>query len=131
MQACALGAKRAGAVQRAQQAVDVLAPFVDCPLYKKLQSCKLLATEMPFVIPLPGQGVQTGIMDAVFEQSDGVLWIVDYKTDQVSAGQEAALFAQKYRSQLSAYKQAAEQIFPGKTIRASVIFVRTFAAIDL
>lgn len=130
-QACAFGAKRAGAPSRVNEAVATLLPFVSSPIYNTLKSCKLLATEMPFAVTLPDQTVQNGVMDAVFEQADGILWIVDYKTDRVEPGQEAELFARKYQAQLSAYQQAAKQIFPGKTVRASVIFVRTFAVVDL
>ncbi len=130
-QASAQGAKRAGAPTCAQQAAELLTPFVSSSIYQELKSCKLLAAEMPFVLPLPDQTTQNGIIDAVFERADGSLWVVDYKTGRVAPGQEAALFAQKYRAQLEVYQQAAKQIFTDRKIRASVLFVRTFAAIDL
>lgn len=129
--ACIQGAKRAGVPARASQAQALLTPFLSSPIYQELKSCKLVAAEMPFVLPLPDHTTQNGIIDAVFERADGSLWVVDYKTDHVAAGQEAALFAQKYRAQLEVYQQAAQQIFTGKKIRASVLFVRTFAGIDL
>ncbi len=130
-QACAWGAKRACAAPRAQEAFSVLSPFVNSPLYHTLRTCKLIAAEMPFILPLENKTVQQGIIDAVFEQPDGTLWLVDYKTDRVSPGQERTVFNQKYRAQLTAYQQAAQQVFAGKTVRTSVIFVRTFAALDL
>jgi ATP-dependent exoDNAse (exonuclease V) beta subunit len=86
---------------------------------------------MPFVVLTANHTLQRGIIDAVFECPDGTLWVVDYKTDQVKPGQEASLFAQKYAAQLTAYREAARKIFPGKKIRVSSIFLRTFAAIDL
>ena len=130
-QACELGAKRAGVPARSEETLAVLTPFVSSPVYNRLQSCKLLAAEMPFALPLADQIVQNGIMDAVFEQPDGTLWVVDYKTDHVFPGEEVKLFTQKYRAQLAVYEQAAKQIFVGKTVRASVIFMRTFAVVDL
>ncbi len=130
-QACTWGAKRAGATQRAEEAVSVLSPFVNSPLYHTLRACKLLAAEMPFILPLENKTVQQGIIDAIFERPDGTLWLVDYKTDRVSPGQERNVFNQKYRAQLTVYQQAAQQVFTGKTVRASVVFVRTFAAVDL
>ena len=130
-QACERGAKRAGVPARREEAVAVLTPFVSSGVYNVLKSCKLLAAEMPFALTLADQTVQNGIMDAVFEQPDGTLWVVDYKTDHVSSGKEVELFSRKYRAQLAVYKQAAKQIFTGKTVRASVIFVRTFAVVDL
>ena len=130
-QACAWGAKRAGAIARTSEAVGVLAPFVTSPLYRALTTYKLLAAEMPFALPVGNQSVQQGIIDAIFELPDGTLWLVDYKTDRVSPGKEAALFDKKYRAQLAVYHRAAQQLFTGKTVRASAVFVRTFAAIDL
>lgn len=130
-QACAAGAKQAGASARAQEATNLLYPFTKSPVYDTLKQCHLLATEMPFTILLPDQTIQSGIIDAVFERPDGTCWVVDYKTDQVSSGKEKELFAQKYKDQLEVYKRAAGQIFPDKKVRASAVFVRTFAVVDL
>ena len=69
-------------------------------------------------------------MDAVVETAKGI-WVIDYKTDHLSPGQEAAILNQKYRSQLENYQQAAQQIFPQKTVRCFAVFVRTFAAAEL
>lgn len=129
--ACQLGAKRTGGAQRVQEAIDVLSPFVQSALYKSLQTYKLVSAEMPFAISLPNQIVQNGIIDAIYELPNGEWWVVDYKTDHVKAGKERELFEQKYQKQLTVYLQAAQQIFPGKKVRASAIFVRTFAAVDL
>ncbi len=130
-QACALGAKRAGVPSRAGEAVELLSPFVLSPVYNALQSCKLIAAEMPFAVTCANKSVQNGIVDAVFQQPDGTLWVVDYKTDRVLSGGEEEVFAQKYQKQLAVYQQAVKQIFTGHTVRASVIFVRTFAVVDL
>jgi len=130
-QACVQGAKRAGAPSRAGEAMAILEPFVSSSIYKTLKSCNLLAAEMPFALTREDRSVQNGIIDAVFEQPDGALWVVDYKTDHVLPGEETELFIQKYRAQLAVYEQAAKQIFAGKLVRASVIFVRTFAVVDL
>ena len=84
---------------------------------------------MPFTTLLPDKTPQNGIMDVVVETAQGI-WVIDYKTDQVVLGQEAALFEEKYRAQLADYRRAAEQIFRGKTVRVSAVFVRTFAAVE-
>lgn len=130
-QACIWGAKRAGAPQRTEESVNVLSPFVSSSLYHTLTTYKLVAAEMPFALPAGNQSVQQGIVDAIFELPDGTLWVIDYKTDRVTPGQEVALFDKKYRAQLAVYQQAVQQIFTGKTVRVSALFVRTFATIDL
>ena len=129
--ACRQSAQRHKTAVLAEQAVQVVEPFVKSALYAQLLQNRLLAAEMPYVVPLGDGTVQTGIMDSVFETKDNHIWIVDYKTDHVQHGQEKALFEQKYRSQLQAYRQAAEQLFVGKTVRVSALFVRTFAVVDL
>ena len=58
-----------------------------------------------------------GVVDAVFERSDGSLVLIDYKTDRLteyeSAHPEAAKkdLAERHRLQLTYYKQACEAIF--------------------
>lgn len=118
-------------VERGPEAVAVLAPFVQSACYQEISACKLLAAEMPFTLALADGSVQNGLMDAVLERPDGTIWVIDYKTDHVKPGQEHTLFDQKYRAQLTVYQQAAQQIFAGKIVRASVVFVRTFAAVNL
>ena len=129
--ACRQSAQRHKTAALAEQAVQVLQPFVKSALYTQLLQNRLLAAEMPYVVTLEDGSVQTGIMDSVFETKDQTIWIVDYKTDHVQPGQEKALFEQKYRSQLQAYQQAAKQLFVGKALRVSALFVRTFAVVDL
>ncbi len=116
---------------RCSEAQEILVPFINSPLYQAIISCKLLASEMPFTLALPDGSVQNGLMDAVLTCADGSIWVIDYKTDRVKPGQEAVLFEQKYRAQLTVYQQAAQRIFTGKTVRVSAIFVRTFAVVDL
>ena len=84
---------------------------------------------MPFTIILPDKTPQNGIMDAVLENTQGV-WVIDYKTDRVTPGAERTLLEEKYRAQLADYRRAAEQIFAGKSVRVSAVFVRTFAAVE-
>ena len=129
--ACAQAAQQIGVPERSAEAQTLLAPFVTSALFGQLRACCVLACEMPFSVPLPDGSVQSGLMDAVLQQPDGNIWIIDYKTDQVLPGQEPALFDEKYRPQLQAYQTAAVQIFPGKRVRTSALFIRTFAAVEL
>lgn len=127
--ACEKAAQQVGTPARAQEAAQLLAPFVKSNLFKEILACKLTACEMPFSVCLPDGTTQNGVMDAVLQTPHGI-WVVDYKTDQVRPGEEATLFARKYQVQLAQYRQAAQKIFPGQAVRASAVFVRTFAAVE-
>ena len=48
-----------------------------------------------------------GVIDLIY-RLDGELWIVDYKTDEISADQAAAR-AEQYRTQSEVYKAAVRQ----------------------
>ena len=127
--ACTQAAQQTGVPARAEEAAQLLEPFINSSLFKEMETCKLVACEMPFTVSLPDGFTQNGIMDAVFETPRGI-WVVDYKTDRVKPGAEVALFEQKYRAQLAQYRVAAEQIFAGQPVRVSAVFIRTFAAVE-
>ena len=124
-------AMAAGASQRAQEAEDLLKPFLQSDLFAQISACKTLACEMPFSFLTPEGEVESGVMDAVLEEADGSVWVLDYKTDRVKPGEEAALLQDKYRLQLGVYRQAAQKLFAGKKVRCSAVFLRTIAAADL
>ncbi|MBP5404302.1 MAG: UvrD-helicase domain-containing protein [Elusimicrobiaceae bacterium] len=127
--ACEQAAQMLGAYDRAQEACILLEPFVKSAVFARIRAAQVLACEMPFTRLLADGIPQTGRMDVVLKTPQGI-WIIDYKTDQVAAGKEQELFEQKYKEQLEAYRQAAEQLFPGQTVRVSAVFVRTFAAVE-
>ncbi len=129
--ACERAARQLGAPERTREVHTLLAPFAASALFAQLRTCKVLACEMPFSMLLADGSVQAGLIDAVLEEPDGAVWVVDYKTDQVNAGEEKTLFEAKYRAQLHVYEQVAEKLFPGKRVHTSAIFVRTFAAVEL
>ena len=124
-------AVQAGAPQRADEAALILRQFLQSPLFMQIQSCKRLACEMPFSFLAADNHIESGVIDAVLEQADGSIWILDYKTDQVKPGKEADWLNQKYRHQLSVYLQAGQKLFPERKVRCSAVFLRTFAAADL
>lgn len=124
-------AQEQGAAARAEEAQAIVAPFVQSALFQKIKSCRLLSCELPFSYVIREGEVVSGLIDALVERPDGSLWVLDYKTDRVHPGDEPKLLNEKYASQLRAYQGAVEKLFPGKTVTASCIFVRTFAAADL
>ena len=130
-QAAISAAAQCAVPHRAEDARKVLLPFATSPLFAELSACRVLACEMPFSYLEETGEVESGVMDAVLTGADNRVWIVDYKTDKVKPGQEKQLLDKKYRLQLDAYRRAAEKIFPGRSVRCSAVFVRTFAAVDL
>lgn len=130
-QAVALACVKCAAPHRANEAREVLLPFAQSSLFAELSACRVLGCEMPFSYLEENGEVESGVMDAVLITADNRVWIVDYKTDKVKPGQEPQLLEKKYRLQLDIYRRAAEKIFPGRTVRCSAVFVRTFAAADL
>ncbi len=129
--ACARAAQQLGLPDRQAEALAVVTPFVHAPIFAQIGACRVLACEMPFTLVLEDGNIQNGLMDVVLETPSGEIWVIDYKTDRVAPGKERVLFEQKYRGQLAAYQAAARKIFPGKTVRCSAVFLRTFAAVEL
>ena len=124
-------AEQAGAADRTAEAEALLTPFVQSALFAQIRASQILACEMPFSFLAPDGTVQSGVMDAVLQQPDGSLWVLDYKTDRLAPGREAKLLDEKYRPQLETYRQAAQALFPGRGVRCSAVFLRTIAAADL
>ena len=120
------------AVQRAdllEQAREILVPYFASPLFAKLRAMHSVAAEMPFARQLP-EGVLRGVMDLLVQDADGTLWVIDYKTDQVTA-QNAPQTAQKYASQVSAYQQAVQLLYPHQKVRSAIVFVRISEMVEL
>lgn len=82
-----------------------------------------LRKELPFTVGMPaGDGdriVVQGVIDACGEEEDG-LWLIDYKTDWISEGEEGLLL-DRYKMQMVYYKTALEQIL-SKKVTHSYIF---------
>ena len=88
-----------------------------------------LHREQPFVLGVPAETIQKewsgdetvlvqGIIDAWFEDEDGAVVLVDYKTDHIADREK---LAERYRGQLSYYAQALKQL-TGRTVKTQVIY---------
>jgi len=71
-----------------------------------------------------------GVVDCCFE-TDGVLTVVDFKTDQVQTEWEIRRRAETYRPQLEAYSRALEQILEKKVVRKVLYFLTPGVEIEL
>lgn len=111
------------------RARDMLAAFFASPVFRRLRSMETLGAEMPFSLNTPG-GVVSGVMDLLLKDKEGVVWVVDYKTDRVEPGREGAAL-EKYRSQLQSYARAARALCPGAPVKCAAVFVRTGALAEL
>ncbi len=128
-QAIHQAALNTGLEDREAEGRQILEPFIVSPLFEQIKANSVLACEMPFSLAQEG-GIQSGVMDAVLLQADGKVWVIDYKTDIIPPTGTRALL-EKYRPQLTVYQRAARQIFPGRQVRTSAVFVRAFAVEDL
>lgn len=63
-----------------------------------------------------------GVVDCCFETQAG-LTVVDFKTDRVFTADDVAQRAETYRSQLSAYALALEQVLEKKVVRRCLYFI--------
>ena len=88
-----------------------------------------LHREQPFVLGVPAETIREdwssdetvlvqGIIDAWFEDEDGEIVLVDYKTDHIADREK---LAERYRGQLSYYAQALGQL-TGRRVKTQVIY---------
>lgn len=113
-------------VQEAQSILDV---WLHSTAYTQLMTHQILAAEMPFSLDTQA-GVVSGVIDLLTQSADGTLWVIDYKTDQVAAGEEK-ISAQKYGAQLFVYRQAAGALYPQAVIKTAIALVRRGLLVEL
>ena len=118
------------------QAAETINPY-DIYVFSKSSLCNRLlnaeqngrlSKEQPFVIAKPAGEISKdyesdkdvliqGIIDAYFEESDGIV-LIDYKTDRVKTAEE--LIA-RYKKQLELYGEALEQT-TGKRVKERIMY---------
>ena len=97
--------------------------FASSSLFGEMKASKKMHREFRFNVMLDADGLTSderildqkvlvqGVVDAVFENENGELVLVDYKTDKVTEKNYEELLKERYTSQLSYYKRAIELIF--------------------
>lgn len=78
--------------------------FLATPLAADLRASKRLVREAPFAFR-DGESLFEGAIDLIAERQDGGLWIVDWKTDDVSEADLDSRF-ESYRPQADVYRRA-------------------------
>ena len=79
--------------------------------------------EVPFLVPARQRGERvrlSGRIDRVVVEDAGVL-VVDYKSDAAVPGQAAGV-SQAYLAQLGLYALVAQRLFPGRPVRAAILW---------
>ena len=97
--------------------------FLKSSLFNIMRDAKMIKREFRFNVLLDANEFSSdpdlkqqkllvqGVIDAVFEDANGKLILVDYKTDKVTNENYESLLKERYTSQLSYYKKAIELIF--------------------
>ncbi len=101
------------------------------PFTLRLDAADLRTLGLPSAEALPDGEfvVAQGVVDVVVPDGDGV-WILDYKTDRVAPGGEAAK-AEGYRPQLRVYALAVERILARKVHGCRLHFLTTGASVAI
>ncbi|MBQ2830911.1 MAG: PD-(D/E)XK nuclease family protein, partial [Oscillospiraceae bacterium] len=119
---------------RAQaDAVDITSvqSFVESDLFARIAAAKNVRREYIFSLLVDARTLDAdaaeddhvllqGVVDCFFENEDGSISIVDFKTDRVRKGEEAAR-AETYRAQISAYALALSRILE-KPVRERILY---------
>lgn len=82
------------------------------------------ASEKPVTVVAGGE-VRHLVIDRTFVDSDGVRWIVDYKTSSHEGGDLEGFISEeerRYREQLEGYRQAMQMLEPDREIRTALYF---------
>ena len=103
--------------------------FLSSEPYKRLQRATLLGREVPFVMPLGEGQMMEGVIDLIYRLDDRI-WIADYKTDDVAAG-DASARADRYRSQAESYSRAVASSLGLPSLSFQLIFLRPGVAVEV
>ncbi|HKY09092.1 MAG TPA: UvrD-helicase domain-containing protein [Candidatus Binatia bacterium] len=107
---------------------SIFTAFIGSAAYAELAGARILGREVPLLIPWNG-GIMEGVIDVIYE-SNGLLYLADYKTDRIDETflQEAAA---RYRQQAEIYTRAVRQSLGREPAGFKIIFLRLGAEIEL
>jgi len=125
--------------------IKKLQNFLKSDIAERLRRAKMIKREMRFAIGIEasqidaelkntkGDMILHGIVDCIFEEDDGNLVILDYKTDYVGDASDMVLkeIAERYRAQIILYKTAIERIFDKNVKEALLWFFAAGRALKL
>ena len=104
--------------------------FFSSPLYKRMKASPAAEHEKRFNVLLPakalgvgesGDVLVQGVVDAWFENPDGSLTLLDFKTDRVKEPEGAGILRERHGEQLRLYALAVEEL-TGKKVSALSLY---------
>ena len=107
--------------------------FISSDLLRAILKSKKVYREFRFNVMLPATGLSEdervanenvlvqGVIDSVFEDENGKLVLVDYKTDSVTEQNYIEVLTKRHKTQLSYYKKAIELMFE-KPVSATYVY---------
>lgn len=105
-------------------AKNITESFAKSDAFKELAAMEFKASELPFSMKDPQTGIYAnGIIDAVFEDAQGSVFIAEFKSDNINK-EQVRQNAEKYSAQLEVYLKAAKLLFKGKNIKGALVFLR-------
>ncbi|MCH8102591.1 MAG: UvrD-helicase domain-containing protein [Chloroflexi bacterium] len=124
-----LAARHAGAegiTQRVEEVASLASATLDAGVMRRAAAAKTVLREAYVAVPVSEGGRTTleGFVDLIFEDENGDLVVVDYKTDQVGESGSLASAAEPYEVQLGAYVYAIEQSTGRRVSEAWLVFSR-------
>jgi ATP-dependent helicase/nuclease subunit A len=106
----------------------IFLPFCASRACAELASARILGREVPLLMPWNRQ-IMEGIIDVIYE-SDGALYLADYKTDKLSR-RDLAKHATLYHQQAEIYTWAARQSLRRNVAAFKLIFLRIGEAVEV
>lgn len=140
-------AERDGVISKAQREItDIssIAAFLSSPLGRRLKNSVYSKKEFSFYSERRAAEVYSGLsekagesrvliqgtIDCFFEEADGTVVLLDYKTDNVKK-EEAEKRAGEYKIQLECYKEALERILKKNVDESFVYFLKCGEAVKI
>ncbi|WP_455378435.1 UvrD-helicase domain-containing protein, partial [Petrachloros mirabilis] len=108
---------------------SLMASFLTSDAYGQIRRSTILGREVPFVMSWNEAQVMEGVIDLIYQLDDRI-WIVDYKTDNVTPV-EASARADTYRYQASIYREAAQRCLSLPTVDFQFIFLRAGVSVEV
>ena len=100
---------------------NILNDFEKGKILKELKDMEFLGSEIPFSMYENGIMVN-GVIDALFKNKQGQIFIVDFKTDKIN-NEDLKSYSLKYKSQLDMYEQAVKKMFKNTEIKKALAYL--------
>lgn len=108
---------------------EIFTIFGTSDSYSQLRSATIVGREVPFIMAWKERQVMEGVIDLIY-RLDGITWIADYKTDQVTEA-EASRRADQYSEQAAIYREAATRCLGLSHVSFQFVFLRAGVSVEV